>query len=108
MTKKIIQKLLPEQPGWSQRLYLALAKKDIAFFRFLLESEDNLAYMSVVDRYESVLKLTFAPGQRQEVLDFIMGLQAEMQLRLMPLPPGLGPELCLQTSKDMSRNTRPD
>ncbi len=105
---KNIKKVLSEPPGWSQRLYLALAKKDIAFFRFLLESEDNLAYMSVVDRYESVLKLTFAPGQRQEVLDFILGLKTEMQLRLMPLPPGLELELSLQGSKDMIRNTRPD
>ncbi|MFW5863118.1 MAG: DUF4911 domain-containing protein [Desulfohalobiaceae bacterium] len=73
-------------PRWSQRLYLELAKKDIAFFRFLLESQDNLAYMSVVDRFTPVLKLTFSPGQAGEVEEFLESVSTELGIRLLPTP----------------------
>ncbi|MFO8030968.1 MAG: DUF4911 domain-containing protein [Desulfohalobiaceae bacterium] len=73
-------------PCWSQRIYLELAKKDIAYFRFLLESQDNLAYMSVVDRYTPVLKLTFTPGQSTEVEEFLDSLRTELSFKLLPKP----------------------
>ncbi|MFP4393422.1 MAG: DUF4911 domain-containing protein [Desulfohalobiaceae bacterium] len=73
-------------PSWSQRIYLELDKKDIAYFRFLLESQDNLAYMSVVDRYTPVLKLTFSPDQTREVHDLLHSLRAEISFRLLSKP----------------------
>lgn len=50
-------------PRFSSCLYVRLAPGDVAMFRFLLEAEDNLAYMSTVDRWACVLRVTFSPHQ---------------------------------------------
>ncbi len=40
-------------------LYAEVPRNEIAIYRFLLEGYDNLAVMSVVDRYRAVIKLRF-------------------------------------------------
>lgn len=42
-------------------LYAEIPRRQIALYRFLLEGYDNLAVMSVVDRYRAVIKLRFTP-----------------------------------------------
>lgn len=42
-------------------LYAEIPRQRIAVFRFLIEAYDNLAVMSVVDRYRAVIKLRFLP-----------------------------------------------
>jgi len=51
--------LLPPQRS-SRVLYAEIPRSEIALYRFLLEGYDNLAIMSVVDRYRAVIKLRFA------------------------------------------------
>ena len=58
--------LLPA-PLWSDCLYLKLEREYVGLFRFFLEAEDNLAYMSVVDRWSTVIQVVFSPQQRHEV-----------------------------------------
>ena len=43
----------------SSVLYAEVPRNEIALYRFLLEGYDNLAVMSVVDRYRAVIKLRF-------------------------------------------------
>lgn len=45
----------------SEVLYAEVPRNQIALYRFLLEGYDNLAVMSVVDRYRAVIKLRFTP-----------------------------------------------
>jgi len=45
----------------SEVLYAEVPRNQIALYRFLLEGYDNLAVMSVVDRYRAVIKLRFMP-----------------------------------------------
>jgi hypothetical protein len=45
----------------SEVLYAEVPRNQIALYRFLLEGYDNLAIMSVVDRYRAVIKLRFLP-----------------------------------------------
>ena len=45
----------------SEVLYAEVPRNQIALYRFLLEGYDNLAVMSVVDRYRAVIKLRFLP-----------------------------------------------
>lgn len=52
---------------WSERLYVQIDPARVHMFRFLLEAEENLGYMSVVDRWRAVLQVTFAPGQEREL-----------------------------------------
>ena len=58
-------------PRFSACLYVRIAPQDVAMFRFLLEAEDNLAYMSTVDRWACVLRVTFSPHQRNSVLRYL-------------------------------------
>ena len=49
----------------SRVLYAEIPRNCIARFRFLLEGYDNLAVMSVVDRFRAVVKLRFTPDAEQ-------------------------------------------
>ena len=52
-------------PEHSTCLYVQISPKDIAMFKFLLEAEDNLGYMSVVDRWSAALKVVYSPHQQK-------------------------------------------
>jgi hypothetical protein len=52
----------------------------------MLEAEHNLALMTVVDKYDAVIAMRFAPDQLQEVEDFLSRMQDEMPLELLSLP----------------------
>jgi len=58
-------------PRFSSCLYVRLAPRDVAMFRFLLEAEDNLAYSSTVDRWSCALRVTFSPHQEQAVRKYL-------------------------------------
>ena len=70
-------------PGESLRLYLSLPGSEVGLFRFLLEGYGHLACMTVVDRYAAVVRLLYAPEQREEVLGFVAAAAREI--------PGLAP-----------------
>ncbi len=72
---------------WSKRIYLYLQRKDIAYLRFILESHHNLAYISILDKYEAVAQVTFAPGQKEELLAFLNGLAEEIEIKVLDLEP---------------------
>ncbi len=65
-TKTRYRPLLPP-PVESGRIYLRLQARDVALFRFLLEAEDNLGYMSVLNRWQALLKVTFSPHQARQM-----------------------------------------
>ncbi|MFP4071436.1 MAG: DUF4911 domain-containing protein [Desulfovibrionales bacterium] len=72
-------------PEWSKSIYLRIPRQDIGFVRFLMESYDHLAYLTVVDKYAAVIKVIFAPGQEQELHDFIRGLVREVSLEMIAI-----------------------
>lgn len=76
----------PPPPTWSQRMYIRIPRREIAFFKFMLEGEHNLALMTVVDRFEAAIRLSFAPGQLQEVEDFVRRMEGEMHVQRLPVP----------------------
>ena len=59
-------------PRYSSRMYLQLVPDGISLLKFLLEAEDNLAYLSTVSPHTAVVKLVFAPGREREVQDFLV------------------------------------
>lgn len=56
---------------FSRRMYVRLARRDIAVFKFLLESWDNLAYLSILDKHTAVLQIRYTPSFGKELLDFL-------------------------------------
>ncbi len=81
-------------PALSDRLYLLVARRDVACFRFFLEGQDNLAIFSCLgqqeraDRELSALSLRFAPGARAQVLAWLNALAPELSITVLPAPPG--------------------
>ncbi len=76
-------------PRFSSRLYVRLAPADVAMFRFLLEAEDNLAFMSTVDRWASVLRVTFSPHQEDEVRRHLAAMRETIAFEEVLTPPAL-------------------
>lgn len=72
----------------SARLYLRLAPADIALFKFILEGYDNLAYLTVIDKFEAVVRLVFSPDQRDEVMEFLAAAGGELKVEIIDLPLG--------------------
>lgn len=68
-------------PRYSHRMYLQLAPEGISILKFLLEAEENLAYLSTVSPHRAVVKLVFAPGQEQAVREFLKTAQGQLALR---------------------------
>lgn len=64
-------------------LYAEVPRNRIALYRFLLEGYDNLAIMSVVDRYRAVIKLRFTPGAQRTLRELL-----EAQGAKIVEPPG--------------------
>ena len=73
-------------PRFSSRLYVRLAPKDVAMFRFLLEAEENLAYMSTVDRWACVLRVTFSPHQETAVRRYLETMREKIPFVEIPVP----------------------
>ncbi|MFP4259361.1 MAG: DUF4911 domain-containing protein, partial [Desulfovermiculus sp.] len=78
--------ILPQPPSWSERMYISIPRPEIAFFKFMLESEHNLALMTVVDKYAAVIKLSYSPGQTQEMGHFLDRMQEQMPLNRLSVP----------------------
>lgn len=88
------QKRRPPQPPprQSARLYVRIAPAHVGMFRFLLEAEDNLAYATTVDRWASVLRVTFSPHQRCETLRCLEAMRTRIPFALILDPDAGGPE----------------
>jgi len=68
---------------FSRRIYVQLKRQDIALFKFLLEAMDNLAYMTVVDKYRAVVQLVHAPDSEPEINAFLTAAGREMDLHVV-------------------------
>jgi len=67
---------------FSSRLYIRLARRDIAVFKFLLESWDNLAYVSIIDKHAAVLQIRYTRDSRAELADFLVRAAGEVDFRM--------------------------
>jgi len=62
----------------SEVLYAEVPRNQIALYRFLLEGYDNLAVMSVVDRYRAVIKLRFLPDAERTLRGVLLAQGAKL------------------------------
>ena len=68
-------------PNQSACLYVQISPKDIAMFKFLLEAEDNLGYMSVVDRWSAALKVVYSPHQQKAMQAWLASTAKALQFK---------------------------
>ena len=78
--KPRLGRVLPP-PQRSACLYVQIKPKDIAMFKFLLEAEDNLGYMSVVDRWSAALKVVYSPHQQKAMQAWLADTAKALQFK---------------------------
>lgn len=81
-------------PKWSAQLYVRIAERDIALFRFLLEAQDHLGYMSVIDFNAAVLKVVFSPHQEKEMRDYLESMRQTVTFSVVERPKGMPEVYC--------------
>lgn len=74
------RRLIPLGPPetQSQTLYAEIPRDQIALYRFLIEAYDNLAIMSVVDRFRAVIKVRFTSEARKNVTSLLVSQGARI------------------------------
>jgi len=66
--------------------YFRLHRKDIAYFKFIIESYEGMAVVRTRDPREAVVELMVAPGWEEDVDEVIDGLRKEIEIE--PLSSG--------------------
>lgn len=63
--------------------YFRVHRKDIAFFKFIIESHEGMAVVRTKDPYEAIVELMIAPGWEQDVEEVLDGLRKEMAVEAL-------------------------
>ncbi len=63
---------------WSEHLYVKTSPYNIAFIKFIFEGYDNLAYTTVIDNTEAIIKVTFTKEYTRDVLEVLKSLGLEV------------------------------
>jgi hypothetical protein len=69
----------------TQSRYYRLHRRDIAYFKFIIESYEGMAVVRTKDPYEAIVELMVAPGWEKDVDEVIEGLSGEMQIESLPI-----------------------
>ena len=69
----------------TQSRYFRLHRKDIAYFKFIIESYDGMAVVRTKDPHEAIVELMVAPGWEKDVEEVIEGLQREIEIEPLSL-----------------------
>jgi hypothetical protein len=67
--------------------YLRLHRKDIAYFKFILESYEGMALVRTRDPNEAVVELMVAPGWEKDVEEVLGSLSKEITIEILPSYP---------------------
>ena len=68
------------------KLLARLDSRDVAMFRFLLESFENEAMFTALERDPALLKISFYPASRGRVLAILREIAAVLPLEILPWP----------------------
>ncbi len=61
-------------------------KREISFFRFILEGWEGVATLTTIDPGRGAVVISIAPGCEEDVTRIIEGLQSEMMIEPIALP----------------------
>ena len=77
---------LPDPPVCG-RLLVRLEARHTALFRFLLEAYENVAYFTVLDRKEALIKYIFSPHMRVQAEAVLADIARSVPLERLPYQP---------------------
>jgi hypothetical protein len=67
--------------------YYRIDRREIAFFKFILEAYDGLAVVSTIDPQSGIVVLHIAPGCEQDVEKIVAELSRDIMME--PAPPAI-------------------
>jgi hypothetical protein len=63
--------------------YFRLHRKDIAYFKFIIESYEGMAVVRTKDPHEAIVELMVAPGWEKDVDQVLEGLGKEITIEIL-------------------------
>ena len=73
----------------TQSRYFRLCRKDIAYFKFIIESYEGVAVVRTKDPHEAIVELMVAPGWERDIDEILEGLRKEIPIEPL-LPENIG------------------
>jgi hypothetical protein len=64
----------------TQSRYFRVHRKDIAYFKFIIESYEGMAVVRTKDPHEAIVELMVAPGWERDLEEVLEGLRKEMAI----------------------------
>ena len=72
----------------TQSKYFRLSRKDIAYFKFIIESYEGMAVVRTKDPHEAIVELMVAPGWEKDLEFVLEGLGKEIHIEALPSDSG--------------------
>jgi hypothetical protein len=70
----------------TQSRYFRLRRKDIAYFKFIIESYEGMAVIRTKDPHVAIVELMVAPGWEKDLEEVLEGLRKEIVIESLPSP----------------------
>jgi hypothetical protein len=64
----------------TQSRYIRLHRKNIAYFKFIIESYEGMAVVRTKDPHEAIVELMVAPGWEKDLEKVLEGLREEIPI----------------------------
>lgn len=72
----------------TQSRFIRIHRKEIAYFKFIIESYEGMAVIRTRDPQEAVVELMVAPGWEEEVDQVLKALREEIPMEFLSDPVG--------------------
>ena len=73
-------------PRFSGRLLVRVHPSQVGMFRFLLEAYEHVAYFTVLNKYEALLKIVFSPHREKAARAALDEIAHSLPLEIRPWP----------------------
>ncbi len=70
----------------STQLLLRITPSQVGMFRFLLEAYEHIAYFSVINRHEALLKIVFSPHREKAARQALEEIGQSLPIQVLPWP----------------------
>jgi hypothetical protein len=64
----------------TQSRFFRLPRKEIAYFKFVIESYEGMAVIRTKDRHEAIVEVMVAPGWEKDLEEVLEGLRKEIPI----------------------------
>ena len=78
-------------PPWAReqggkRLLVRVAPEQVGMFRFLLEAYENVAYFTVLNRHDALLKVVFSPHREKATRTALSEIASSIEIEIREWP----------------------